>query len=115
MQEASSTLVVVQQPQLHLRTCLTWEKQTGRRPLGWTIQPTESAVGRSVAEQLQYALGELKRIPSYAADDKGFCVMPDDFPHELAATVALLEPSIHAAVALEKERKQRSATVIQRR
>jgi hypothetical protein len=109
VEASSSNIVVVQQPALHLRTCLTWEKQTGRRPLGWTVRPTEGAVGRSVAELLQYALGELKRIPSYAAEDKGFCVMPNDFPHELAATVALLENSIDAAVALEKESKQRRA------
>ena len=106
---SAATLVVVQQPALHLRTCLTWERQTGRRPVGWTLRPTESDVGRSVATQLQYALGELRRIPSYASEDKGYCVMPGDFPHELAATVALLEPSVDAAVALEKQSKQRRA------
>ena len=28
---------------------------------------------------LRYALGELKRIPAYAASDKAFCVLPADW------------------------------------
>ena len=81
------TLAVVQQPQLQLRTCCTWEKQTGARPLGWTVRPSPGATGRSTVEMLRYALGELKRLPPYAAPDKGFCTMPADFPHELVPTM----------------------------
>lgn len=93
-------LAVVQQPQLHMRTCLTWEKQTGKRPLGWTVRPTEAATGRSTSEMLKYALGELQRIPSYAAK-KGFCAMPSDFPHQLVQSVVAFEPSFLAT--LERE------------
>ena len=54
---ATPSVVVVQQPQLHLRTTLTWEKQTGVAPLAWTLQPTEAAVGRPLSEMRKYALG----------------------------------------------------------
>lgn len=84
---------------------MTWEKQTGVRPLGWTVAPTEEAVGRSTSEMLKYALGELRRIPAYAADDKAFCVLPADFPHDKVKTLEILEPSIEAAVALEAKKK----------
>ena len=100
-------LVVVQQPALQLRTCLTWEKQTGVLPLGWTVRPTESACGRPGSEMLQYALGELRRIPKYAAEDMGFCTMPEDFPEDLLASLEALEPAINAAVALEKDKRAR--------
>eukprot|EP00908_Phaeocystis_cordata_P013688 Transcript_2475.p1 GENE.Transcript_2475~~Transcript_2475.p1 ORF type:complete len:369 (+),score=92.18 Transcript_2475:81-1109(+) len=76
---APLSVAVVQQPQLHMRTTLTWEKQTGAAPLAWTVRPTEAALGRPRAELLRYALGELKRIPAYAASDKAFCVLPPDW------------------------------------
>ena len=98
----SVDVAVVQQPQLQRRTCLTWEKQTGKRPVGWTVRPNEAATaGHSMAEQLKYALGEVQRIPAYGADDKAFCVLPDDFPHELVPSLLAFEPVIHAQ--LEKQ------------
>ena len=98
---------MVQQPQLHHRTLLTWEKQTGRRPLGWTVRPTPAATGRSNAEMVKYAIGELKRIPDYADAEKGFCTMPADYPLDLALTVLALEPSVLAAVELEEQEDAR--------
>jgi hypothetical protein len=93
----SVDVAVVQQPQLQRRTCLTWEKQTGKRPVGWTVRPTEAATaGHSVAELLKYALGEVQRIPVYAAADKAFCVLRDDFPHELVPSLLAFEPVIRA-------------------
>lgn len=109
LDDQTAAVAVVQQPQLHLRTCLTWQKQTGRQPLGWTVRPTEAAVGRSFAEQLRYALGEVRRIPAYAKADKAFCVMPDDFPHEAARRLEELEPTIQAALDLEVAAKARGS------
>lgn len=80
---------MVQQPQLHLRTTLTWHEQTGVAPLSWTVRPTEERLGRPRAEMLRYALGELKRIPVYSQPDKKFCVMPSDWSP--CALVALEE------------------------
>ena len=95
---AAATLVVVQQPALQLRTCLTWQRQTGGvRPLGWTPRPTEEALSRPFAEMVRYAVGELQRIPAYAAPDKAFCAAPDDFPHELVASVEALNAQLNAA------------------
>ena len=95
------TVAVVQQPQLQRRTCLTWERQTGRRPVSWTIRPTPACTGRSTAELLRYALGEVRRIPSYAAADKGFCTMPPDFPHHLVPSLIAYEPALTAALDVE--------------
>ena len=55
---------------------------------------------------LQYAIGELRRIPDYAAEGKGFCVLPDDFPHELVQSVATLEPSFVAALDMQQRAKR---------
>lgn len=88
---ATPSVVVVQQPQLHLRTTLTWEKQTGVAPLAWTLQPTEAAVGRPLSEMRKYALGEYRRIPAYAAADKDFCVLPADWAATGAQHASLLE------------------------
>ena len=88
---ATSRVVVVQQPQLHLRTTLTWEKQTGAAPLAWTLQPTEAAVGRPLSEMRTYALGEYRRIPAYATADKDFCVLPADWAATGALHASLLE------------------------
>lgn len=98
-------IVVVQQPQLHRRTCLTWHKQSGHVPYGWTIRPTEASTGRSIAEMFRYALGEAQRIPAYAAADKDFCTWPNDFPHELVASLEALEPAFDAALKLEADAK----------
>jgi hypothetical protein len=95
--------------QLQRRTCLTWERQTGRLPLGWTVRPTEAGAGRTPSVMCKYALGELRRIPAYAADDKGFCTMPADFPHELLESVEALEPAFSAAIKLEEQRRARAA------
>jgi hypothetical protein len=103
----SPAVAVVQQPQLHMRTCLTWEMQTGVRPVGWTLRPTEAATGRSISEMLTYALGEVRRIPAYSCEEKGFCVMPDDFPTNLIQSLATLEPAFVAAMDLEKKAKAR--------
>ena len=102
---APPVLAVVQQPQLQRRTCLTWQQQTGVAPIGWTVRPTEEATGRSVSEMLMYAIGELHRIPEYAASDKAFCAMPSDFPHALSERMGQLEPAIRAAAKLEAEAK----------
>lgn len=99
------TVAVVQQPALQRRTCLTWEKQTGVQPVGWTVRPTESSLGRSAAELLNYALGEMRRIPAYAAADKAFCVMPHDFPHHLMPSLIAYEPALTAALEIEKKAK----------
>ena len=56
---------------------------------------------------LKYALGELRRIPAYAAPDKAFCVMPAEFPHELTQTLEVIEPSFEAAVALEAQKRKK--------
>ena len=58
------TVAVVQQPQLHLRTCLTWHRQTGQMPIGWTIRPTADA-GRSLPEQLRCARSHRLRMPHH--------------------------------------------------
>ena len=79
-----------------------------RRPVGWTIPPTEEATGRSLCGLLSYALGEVRRIPAYAAADKGFCTMPADFPQDLVASLCALEPAIQAAVQMEADHKARS-------
>ena len=76
---APPSVVVVQQPQLHMRTTLTWEKQTGVAPLAWTPRPTEAALGRPLSELVKYAQGEFTRIPAYAAEGKAFCVLPADW------------------------------------
>lgn len=47
--------------------------------MGWTVAPTVAALNRPVKEMCRYALGEYQRIPLYAKE-KGFCVMPTDFP-----------------------------------
>ena len=90
-------MCVVQQPLLHRRTCLTWEKQAGVAPVGWTVSPTEAKLGRPLSELCRYALGEYQRIPSYAKD-KGFCVMPKDFPAEAAG---MLKAGLEAALEAE--------------
>ena len=71
-----SQLAVVQQPQLHRRTCLTWTKQMRASsphysPIGWTVRPTRAATGRSTAELLhctppRIELCSLLRSPSPA-------------------------------------------------
>lgn len=99
----SPTLAVVQQPQLHRRTCLTWHKQSGVMPVGWTVRPTLGGAGRSIAEQLQYAIGEFKRIPAYSAADKNFCSADESFPHEAAARLIAMEDAISASVELEEK------------
>ena len=76
---APPSVVVVQQPQLHMRTTLTWEKQTGVAPLAWTPRPTEAALGRPLSELVKYAQGEFTRIPAYAAEGEAFCVLPADW------------------------------------
>jgi hypothetical protein len=79
LEVSASKVAVVQQPQLHMRTTLTWEKQTGVPPLAWTPRPTAAALGRSLSELVMYAQGEFRRIPEYAAEDKAFCVLPADW------------------------------------
>ena len=69
------------------------------------MRPSEEATGRSVSEMLMYAIGELRRIPEYAASDKAFCAMPSDFPHALSERMGQLEPAIRAAAKLEAEAK----------
>lgn len=89
-----ATCAVVQHPQAHRRTCLTWQKQVGSPPLGWTLRPTPQDLGVSEAEMLLYALGEHRRITAYAAPEKGFVHMPEDFPHDFTPPLAQLEPKL---------------------
>lgn len=90
----TACLAVVQHPQLQKRTCLTWAKQMGRSPssiLGWTLSPTTGATNRPKVEMLQYALGELRRMPPYSRPDKAFIDLPEDFPEHLVAPLQTLE------------------------
>lgn len=47
---AAASVALVQHPQAHRRACLTWEKQFGKRPIGWAPRPTGQGV--SVPEML---------------------------------------------------------------
>lgn len=89
---ATANVALVQHPQAHRRACLTWEKQMGRRPMGWCPAPTEKNLCVSNAEMLLYALGEFRRIETYSDPSKGFLVMPRDFPSHFVGQLSSLEP-----------------------
>lgn len=91
-------IALVQHPQAHMRTCLTWEKQRGKRPIGWCSRPSEDVENVSTSEMLLYGLGELRRIEAYAEPCKGFLLMPPDFPREIIKPLATLEPLLRQLV-----------------
>jgi len=95
---ATVNVALVQHPQAHRRACLTWEKQMGWRPMGWCPAPTEENLSVSNAEMLLYALGEFRRIESYADQSKGFLVMPRDFPRDFVGQLSSLEPLLRSLI-----------------
>ena len=101
---ATAQVALVQHPQAHLRACLTWEKQFGRRPLGWCPRPTEASLDVTTAEMLLYALGEFRRIEAYGDASKAFLVRPADFPAHWRAPLEELEPVLKELVASELRR-----------
>jgi len=96
---ATAEVALVQHPQAHLRACLTWERQFGRRPIGWTPSPSALARGVSREECLLYALGEFRRIEAYSHATKAFLVRPADMPlSDWLPPMSALEPRLRSII-----------------
>jgi hypothetical protein len=88
----SVTMAMLHMSSLPFPACMPPQRVTGRPPLSWTIVPSfDKSYPRPVRAMLDYALGEYRRIPLYAAADKSFCMMPADYPPAMLAALESVE------------------------